>query len=137
MAAWLIKTEPSEYSWDDLVREKGTVWQGVTNNAALLHLRGMKTGDEAFIYHTGDERRVVGLARIAKGPYPDPDLEPRDEKRVVVDVKPLKKANSPVTLASIKADERFGEFALVKQSRLSVMPVPEKMASALKKLAGL
>ncbi len=137
MALWLLKTEPSTYSWDDLVREKSTVWGGVSNNAALLHLRAMKKGDEALIYHTGAEKQVVGLATIARGPYPDPDLDPPDPKRVAVDIKPKKKANTPASLASIKADKRFAGFDLVRQSRLSVMPVPEDLGTLLRRMTGL
>lgn len=137
MALWLLKTEPSEYSWDDLVREKTAVWSGVTNNAALLHLRAMKKGDEALIYHTGDEKRIVGIATVARGAYPDPDLDPPDPKRVVVDLKPKKKANTAATLASIKSDPRFAAFDLVRNSRLSVMPVPEDLGAVLRSMTGL
>lgn len=137
MALWLLKTEPGEYAWDDLVRDGGAVWSGVTNNAALLHLRAMKKGDDALIYHTGSDKRVVGLASIARAAYPDPALDPPDPKRVVVDLKPKKKANTPVTLASIKSDGRFASFDLVRNSRLSVMPVPDNLADLLRRMAGL
>lgn len=137
MALLLIKTEPGDYSWDDLVREKRTTWAGVRNAAALLHLRAARKGDRALIYHTGGEKRVVGLAEVVKGPYPDPEADPPDERRVVIDLAPRKAANPPVTLASIKADRRFADFALVRQSRLSVMPVQEPLAPILLKMAGL
>lgn len=137
MAWFLVKTEPTEYSWDDLVRDGATVWSGVTNNAALLHMRAMKAGDEVFLYHTGNERAIVGLGTVARAPYPDPSLRPAGPKRVVVDLKPKKKANTPVSLASIKADGRFGAFALVQQPRLSVLPASPSVAAALKTLAGL
>lgn len=137
MALWLLKTEPSEYSWDDLVREKSAVWSGVTNNAALLHLRAMQKGDEALIYHTGEEKRIVGLAAITRGAYPDPQLDPPDPKRVVVDLKPKKKANTPASLASIKSDKRFASFDLVRNSRLSVMPVPDDLGVLLRSMSGL
>lgn len=137
MALWLVKTEPTEYSWDDMVREKSVVWSGVTNNAALLHLRAMQKGDEALIYHTGDEKQIVGIATISKGAYPDPTLNPPDPKRVVVDLKPKKKANTPATLASIKSDKRFAAFDLVRNSRLSVMPVPDDLGALLRTMTGL
>lgn len=118
---WLLKTEPTVYSYDDLVKEKKTVWSGVSNNAALKHLRSMKKGDLAFIYHTGDEKAVVGIAEVVSGPYPDPGAG--DPKLVVVDLKPKGLLKNPVSLAAIKADPRFTGFALVRIARLSVMPV--------------
>jgi len=141
MATFLLKTEPSEYSFDDLTREKRCVWSGVTNNTALLHLRTMRKGDEAFIYHTGDEKAIVGLAQVVRSAYEDPGqpgLNPKGEpKFAVVDLKPLRRARTPVTLAAIKADPRFAAFPLVTQTRLSVMPVPGSIEAALRKLAGL
>jgi len=131
----LLKTEPSEYSFDDLVREKKTVWNGITNPGALIAMRAAKKGDEAFIYHTGDERRIVGLAALTTDAYPDPDAA--NEKIVAFDLKPLRAARSPVSLAQIKADPRFKDFALVRQGRLSVIPVPPGMDRALRELAGL
>ena len=137
MATLLLKTEPGEYSWGDLVREKRCVWTGVTNNAAQKAMREAKEGDEALLYHTGDEKRIVGLATIASDPYPDPDDE--TGKRVVFDLKPVRAAKTPekATLALIKADGRFADFALVKQSRLSVMHVPAAIGAALRKMAGV
>jgi predicted RNA-binding protein with PUA-like domain len=137
MATILLKTEPGEYSWDDLVREKRTTWSGVANNAAQKHMRESAKGDEALIYHTGDEKRIVGLAVLASDPYPDPEDE--TGKRVVFDLKPARTAKSPdgATLALIKADARFKDFSLVKQARLSVMPVPAAIDKALRKMAGL
>src|SRR5690348_3093402 len=105
MAFWLFKTEPSTYSWDDLARDKKTVWNGVTNNTALKHIRSMKQGDLALVYHTGDVRAAVGIAAIASDPYPDP--KESDPKRVVVDLKPKKKLPHHVTLDTIKADPLF------------------------------
>jgi predicted RNA-binding protein with PUA-like domain len=141
MATFLLKTEPGSYSYDDLTRDKGTVWDGVTNNTALIHLRAARKGDEAFIYHTGDEKQIVGLARIASDPYEDPANPGRnargEPKRAVFDLKPLKKAPTPVTLAQLKADKRFADFDLIKQPRLSVMPVPEKLDKLLRQMAGL
>lgn len=135
MATFLLKTEPGEYTYDDLVRDKSTVWNGISNAAALIHLRSVRQGDEAFIYHTGNERAIVGLAVFASEPYPDPDAG--DPKLVAVNLKPRKKARRPVTLAEIKADPRFAAFALVKQGRLSVMGVPPDLDGVLRSLAGL
>lgn len=135
MATLLLKTEPGEYSFDDLVREKRCVWSGVANNAAQKHMRDAKKGDEAFIYHTGDEKAIVGLATLTSDPYPDETDE--SGKRVVFDLKPGKRAKTPATLAQVKADPRFKDFALVKQARLSVMPVPADLDKALRAMAGL
>ena len=121
MNRWLLKTEPSTYAWADLVRERLATWDGVANPTALRHLRAMRKGDEAFVYHTGDEKAIVGIARVASDPYSDPKLS--DPKRVVVDLEPVRALKAPVTLAAVKADKRFADFALVRISRLSVMPV--------------
>lgn len=141
MATYLLKTEPSTYSFDDLVREKRATWDGVTNAAALIALRAMKKGDEAFIYHTGDVRAIVGLATVTRSGYEDPKhpgLNARGEpKLAVVNLKPGARAKRPVTLAMIKADPRFESFALVKQSRLSVMEVAPELDRLLRGLAGL
>ena len=119
--SWLLKTEPSTYSWTDLVREKRTTWDGVTNAAALGAIRQMKAGDEALIYHSGEERAIVGIAKIVKDAYQDPKRD--DPKLAVVDVAPVKALDAPVTLAAIKADKRLADFALVRISRLSTMAV--------------
>jgi predicted RNA-binding protein with PUA-like domain len=121
MALWLLKTEPSTYSWDDLVRQGRAVWDGVKNPFALNNLKAMQPGDNAFIYHTGGEKAVIGIAKVVSGAYPDPKA--RDPKLVVVDLEPLKKLPRPVTLAEIKADRFFQDWALVRVPRLSVMPV--------------
>lgn len=134
MATFLFKTEPSEYSFDDLVREKRCVWDGVSNAAARLALRACAAGDEVLVYHTGDEKRIVGVAKVAGAPRRDPHSD--DDKSVVVDLVPVGAARSPVTLARIKADPRFKDFALVKQPRLSVMAVPGPLAAALKSMLG-
>lgn len=140
MTTYLFKTEPDEFSWNDLVKEKMTPWTGVTNNTALMNLRACKHGDEVFIYHTGNERRIVGLARITSSPYPDPansGLNAKGEPRfAVVDVKAIAPAKTPVTLAQLKEDERFDDFALIRQSRLSVMRVPAKLDAIIRKMAG-
>jgi predicted RNA-binding protein with PUA-like domain len=134
MPAWLLKTEPSTYSFADLQRDKRTSWTGVTNAAALIHLRNARKGDLAFIYHTGDEKQIVGLAEVSRNPYPDPDAN--NPKLVAVDLKPTRALKQPVTLAQIKADARFKDFDLVRNSRLSVMPVPPELSTALSKMAG-
>lgn len=131
---WLLKTEPEAYSYADLERDGATVWDGVSNNAALLHLRAMRPGDQALIYHTGDERRAVGLAEVTSAPYPDPKLG--NPKLVVVDVRPLGRLSRPVELAAIKADPFFADFALVRQGRLSVVPVMEAQWARLMGMAG-
>ena len=121
MNRWLVKSDPDTYSWADLVREKRTVWDGVGNNTALMHLRAMKKGDEVMVYESGKPKVIVGLATIVKGPYPDPNRD--DPRFVVVDLKAGKPLAKPVTLADLKADGGFTEFPLVRISRLSVMPV--------------
>jgi predicted RNA-binding protein with PUA-like domain len=121
MGFWLLKTEPSTYSWGDLVKARRAVWDGVKNPTALRNLREMKVGDLAFIYHTGDEKQIVGIAKVVKAAYPDPKAG--DESLVVVDLEPVKPLKAPVTLASIKADKRYASWALVRIPRLSVMPV--------------
>ena len=127
MAFWLMKTEPDVYSYDDLERAGRDLWDGVRNAAAAKHMRAMRPGDLFLFYHTGDERRVVGVGRIVSEPYPDPtDAEGR---WVAVDVEPVYRFRAPVTLAAVKADARFADWALVRQSRLSVMPVtPQQWA---------
>ncbi len=121
MNHWLLKTEPSTYSYADLVRDQVTTWDGVSNPSALNNIRAMKNGDQAFIYHTGDEKAIVGIARIVSAPYPDPKL--KDPKRAVVDLAPIRGLKKPVTLAAVKADKRFASWALVRIPRLSVMAV--------------
>lgn len=138
---FLLKSEPEDYSWDDLVREKRTKWDGITNPAALNHLRTARKGDEAFIYHTGKERRIVGLATIVTDAYEDPNNPGTTKdgriKTPVVDLKPLRPVETPVSLADLKADDRFANFALVRQPRLSAMPVPPDLDRTIRKMAGL
>ena len=122
MAYWLMKSEPSSYSWADLVRDGGTMWDGVRNNAARLHLRAMKAGDQAFFYHSMDERAVVGIMEIAGTGQPDGD----DGSWVKVPVKPVRPLVRPVTLAEVKAEPRLAKMELIRQSRLSVAPVREE-----------
>lgn len=133
MARWLLKTEPGDYSFDDLTRDKKTVWDGVTNALALKHIRTMAKGDEAVIYHTGDEKAAIGLATIVSTPYADPAGD--NEKLAVVDIKAGKRLASPVTLATIKADKAFAGWDLLRIGRLSVVPVPDKMWDRLLELA--
>ena len=133
MAKWLFKTEPDDYSYDDLERDGRTIWDGVKNNWALKNLRGVHKGDQALIYHTGKERAVTGMAEVVSDPYPDPEAD--DPKLVVVDIVPVGTWPQPVTLAAIKADSAFSDFALVRFSRLSVMPVPAKIWQRLEKMS--
>lgn len=133
MAFWLLKTEPSEYSFTDLENDKKTVWSGVANAVALKNIRAMKKGDVVVIYHTGDERTCVGLAEIVSAPYADP--KEKDEKLTVVDIKAKKKLKEPVSLATIKGDKAFEGFDLLRIGRLSVVSVPPAMWKRLMQLA--
>jgi predicted RNA-binding protein with PUA-like domain len=121
---WLFKEEPENYSFDALVKDKQTVWSGVKNPVAQKHLHAVRRGDRIFYYHTGKEKAVVGIAKAAADAYPDP--KDKTGKAAVVDVAPVKQLPRPVTLAAIKADPRFKTFALVRISRLSVMPVTDE-----------
>ena len=121
MSAFLFKTEPGSYSYDDLVRDQRTVWEGVSNAQALIYLRQVRPGDEVLIYHTGGEKAVVGVARAVSAPYPDPKLG--EAKRVVVDLVPVRPLRAAVTLATFRADPALRGVALVKNSRLSIMPL--------------
>ena len=127
---WLLKTEPSTYSWDDLVREKTAVWDGVSNPVALRNLAAMKPGDDALIYHTGDEKAVVGLARVTRAAYPDPKA--KDPKLLVVEIATVKPVTRQVTLAEIKADALFRDSPLVRQGRLSVVPLTDDQFARLR-----
>ena len=118
MAHWLMKSEPTSYSWDDLVRDGGTEWDGVRNNAARLHLKAMKKGDEAFFYHSMSDKAVVGIMCVTREAQPDP----KDNDWVSVRVEPVRPI-APLTLARIKADPRLSKMELIRQSRLSVAPV--------------
>ena len=119
MNYWLVKSEPGTFSWDDLVRDKKTVWDGVRNFQARNNLKNMKKGDLAFFYHSGEDKAIVGISKIIKEGYP----EPKDNNWIAVDIAPDKKLKKPVTLAQIKADKRLVSMVLVKASRLSVQPV--------------
>lgn len=133
MAFWLMKTEPSEFSYSDLEREKRGVWDGVTNNTALIHLRAMRKGDSALIYHSGGEKSLVGLADIVSDPYPDPKVG--DAKVVVVDIAPAGRLPRAIPLGAIKKEKEFASFELVRISRLSVMPVPPALWKKLLAMA--
>ena len=120
---WLVKQEPEDYSWDDLVRDGSTQWSGVRNFQARNNLRQMKVGDAVFFYHSGKEKCVVGIASVSKAAYPDPTA--KEEGWIAVDIEPLKKLANPVSLADIKANAKLSDLLLVRQSRLSVVPVGE------------
>jgi predicted RNA-binding protein with PUA-like domain len=131
MAYWLMKSEPHVYSWDDLVRDQATDWDGVRNNAARLHLRAMQPGDEAFFYHSGDEKQVVGIMRITGTGKPDGE----DGAWVKVPVAPVR-ALSPVTLKQVKAEPSLAAMELIRQSRLSVSPVRAEEWAKVLAMAG-
>jgi len=133
LAYWLLKTEPDCYAWDDLVRDKSAVWDGVSNALALKNIRSMKKGDLALVYHTGDERSVVGVAEVRSDPYPDPKAG--DERLAVVDLKPRHKLPRPVSLSDIKADPAFEGWQFIRMGRLGVVPVPEPMWERILELA--
>ncbi len=130
---WILKTEPSTYSFDDLARTKTAVWDGVKNNLALKHLRAMRPGDRVLIYHTGDEKAVVGEAEVVSAPYPDPKA--KDPKLTVVDLTAKGRLPRAVSLAQIKADPAFKDLALVRMGRLSVVPVTAPQWHRLQHLA--
>jgi len=122
MAHWLMKSEPSSYSWKDLVRDGSTEWDGVRNNAARLHLKAMKRGDEAYFYHSMDERAVIGVMKIVREAAPDPKYP----DWVSVKVEPVRALDRPVTLKEIKAEPKLAKMELIRQSRLSVAPVRDE-----------
>jgi predicted RNA-binding protein with PUA-like domain len=134
MTTWLVKTEPSTYAFGDLVRDRRTTWDGVANPLARIHLRAMTAGDEVLVYHSGQEKAVVGLAKVVAGPRPDPKA--KDARSVVVDLVPVARAATPVPLAWIKASPACRDLDLLRISRLSVMPVPVGAAAALARAAG-
>jgi predicted RNA-binding protein with PUA-like domain len=132
MARWLLKTEPSDYGYGDLERAGKAVWDGVKNAVALKHLRSIRKGDEVLVYHTGDEKALVALARATS----DARADPQDPKLAVFDLEPRRRLPRPVTLAEIKADPAFAAWELVRLPRLSVMPVPDALYRRLLALAG-
>lgn len=131
---WLVKQEPATFSWTTLVRDGRTDWTGVRNFQARNHLRAMKKGDSVLFYHSGEEKQIVGLARVEKEAYPDPTAEEGDWS--AVDIVPLKPLKKPVTLQQIKADKILKEMPLVRQSRLSVSPVTEQQFERILSLGG-
>jgi predicted RNA-binding protein with PUA-like domain len=157
-AYWLFKQEPSTYNYTQLEKDGWTRWDGVANNLALKHLRNVRKGDKAIFYHTGDERQAVGIMEIVSDPYPDPKNNAENENKsndrlppssssssesdgrtamvVVVDVRPAGRLKKPVTLQQIKNDPAFSQWELVRLSRLSVMPVPEKLWERIMKMSG-
>lgn len=133
MAYWLVKSEPSAYSWDQLVSEKQTAWTGVRNYAARGHLKAMKKGDEVLFYHSNEGLDIVGIAKVVKEFYQDPSTN--DDRWVAVDLKPYKKLNTPVPLDTIKKDKRLANMALVRIGRLSVQPVTDAEWKLIMELA--
>ncbi len=131
MSTWLFKSDPDTYGLTELMRDKQTVWDGVRNNLALKHLRAAKKGDSVLIYHSGEEKSIVGIAEITKEAYPDP--KQKDPKLVVVEIKFVRRLAKPVTLADVKARKEFADFLLVRMPRLSVMPVTDAQWKALLK----
>ena len=121
---WLVKQEPEAYSWDDLVRDRGTEWTGVRNFQARNNLRQMKVGDRVLFYHSGEQKAVVGIAQVAKSAYPDPTAD--EAQWVAVNIKPVKPLGAPVPLTTIKTEPELANMLLVRQSRLSVMPVTKE-----------
>ncbi|HTL10024.1 MAG TPA: EVE domain-containing protein [Chitinophagaceae bacterium] len=134
MAHWLVKSEPGVYSWEQLVKDKQTVWSGVRNYAARLHLRAMKKGDEVLFYHSNEGLDIVGIAKVVKEAYPDPTAE--GDTWSAVDIKAFKKLKQPVTRDAIKADKRLANMALVRLGRLSVQPVTEEEWKIILQMAG-
>ena len=135
MTIWLLKTEPNEFSFDDLVARGVEPWDGVTSPAALNNLRAAQPGEVCVIYHTGDERQAVGLATVEKAAYPDPKAN--NPRIVVIDVRAGTRLPRPVTLVQIKADSRFADSPLVKMGRLSVVPLTDQQYAALLELSGM
>jgi predicted RNA-binding protein with PUA-like domain len=131
-ARWLFKSDPDTYSFSDLERDRKTVWDGVSNNLALKHLRSARQGDPVLIYHTGDEKAVVGLAEVASDPYPDP--KQKDARLAVVDLAARQRLARPVTLSEVKKQAALKSFDLVRLPRLSVMPVSDAQWNAILKL---
>src|SRR5438477_5720926 len=134
MPAWLVKTEPHEYSYDDLVHDGDAEWDGVTNAQAQINLRSMQVGDTIVVYHSGGERAAIGLARVVQAPYPDP-TDPAG-KRVWVDLRAERKLDQIVSLAAMKGDPDFAGSPLVRQSRLSVVPLNEAQFALIERLGG-
>ena len=133
MAYWLVKSEPSVYSWDQFVKDKQTFWSGVRNYAARIHLKAMKKDDEVLFYHSNEGLEIVGIAKVAKEAYQDPGTN--EEAWVAVDLKPYKRLKKPVSLLQIKTDKRLANMALVRLGRLSVQPVTKDEWKVIMELA--
>jgi predicted RNA-binding protein with PUA-like domain len=131
MNYWLVKTEPDTYSWDNLVEDKKTTWDGVRNFQARSHLKAMKKGDKVFFYHTGDEKAIIGIGSVNREHFEDP----KDKEWAAVEISSGKRLKNPVTLAQIKADKRLSNMVLVKAARLSVQPVREEEFSIVLSLS--
>ena len=134
MAHWLVKSEPSVYSWDQFEKDKTTCWSGVRNYAARIHLKAMKKGDEVLYYHSNEGMEIVGIAKVSKEFYQDPTID--NDAWVAVDIKPVRRLKKPVSLSQIKGDKRLTEMALVRLGRLSVQPVTDKEWEIVMGLAG-
>jgi predicted RNA-binding protein with PUA-like domain len=134
MAYWLVKSEPTSYSWDQLVKDKKTAWTGVRNYAARIHLNAMKKGDQVLFYHSNEGVEIVGISLVSRECFQDPTTD--DERWVAVDIKPLRKLKKPVSLTSIKNDSRLSEMALVRLGRLSVQPVTGDEWNIVLEMAG-
>jgi len=134
MAYWLVKSEPSAYSWDQFQKEGQTFWNGVRNYAARNHLKAMKKGDEVFFYHSNEGLDIVGIAKVVKEAYQDPTTD--DDAWVVVDLKPVKKLKTPVSLQQIKGEKRLKDMALLRLSRLSVQPVTDEEWKVVMDMSG-
>ena len=134
MTHWLVKSEPSSYSWEQIEKDGETCWSGVRNYAARGHLRNMKKGDEVFFYHSNEGTDIVGIAKVSKEHYQDPTTD--DDRWIAVDLKPHKKLKKPVTLEAIKKDKRLAGMALVRIGRLSVQPVTDKEWAVIMEMAG-
>jgi predicted RNA-binding protein with PUA-like domain len=135
MAYFLLKTEPDVYSYSDLERDKKATWDGVSSPGGLFQIKSAKKGDAAFIYHTGDEKQIVGICEITSDPYVDPKAG--NPRLYVFDIKPKRKLKNPVTLEQIKADKRFKDSRLVNEPRLSVQPMPENLWNAILEMSGM
>jgi predicted RNA-binding protein with PUA-like domain len=130
---WLVKSEPSKYSWEQFIKDKQTSWDGVRNYTARNNLKAMRKGDEVFFYHSNEGLEIVGIAKVAKEAYQDPTTD--DTNWVVVDLKPVKKLKKPVSLAAIKAEKRLADIALVRLGRLSVSPVTDEEWNVILEMA--
>lgn len=134
MSFWLVKSEPSVYSWDQLVKDKQTTWDGVRNYAARINLRSMKKGEQVLFYHSNEGMEIVGIAKVAKEAYQDPTTD--DDRWVAIDIKPYRKLRKPVSLTQLKPDKRFADMDLVRLGRLSVQTVKEEEWKLIMELAG-